>query len=373
MYQPPQTLSALSLFSGAGGLDLGFHRSRLIRSLACYEYDDTFAETLRINLSKFGELSSDHVPEICVEDLSDANVLERLIERWRGVDIVFGGPPCQSFSIMGKTVNGKKLGVLDERGSLVYSFATVVENILPKAFLFENVPNIRNIDDGSLVERLRAHFERCGYKLWSGILCAADFGAYTFRKRFFIIGFRELEEIPSPTPTHSKTPQYDMFAGQTERWRCCGDLFKFLGEAIRDNGEIYNHEKTKHTTETIERFGKLKYGETDNIRKRNRLDPERPAHSIYVGGKTGKLQARSHIHPYEPRELTARECAMIQGFPLDWRFAGRQDSVLLQAANAVPVQLAEALGNYIATNLGVNSSVQMRSNKDGPINMVACA
>jgi DNA (cytosine-5)-methyltransferase 1 len=351
MSNSPQKLSAVSLFSGAGGLDLGFHQTGSIKSIACYEHNDTFAETLRNNLSRLTESSIDRMPYISMQDLSEESVIEEINNRWKGADIVFGGPPCQSFSIMGKTLNGEKLGVKDGRGSLIYSFVKVVQGLAPRAFLFENVPNIKNIEDGRIVNELEALFQEAGYKLWSGVLSASDFGAYTFRKRFFIIGFKGSGSFPAPSPTHSEVEQFDIFYGQLEKWRTCGELFEEIEKNISEGLTIHNHEKTKHNKETIERFKKLKFGETDNIRKRNRLDPKRPSHSVYVGGITGKLQARSHIHPYEPRELTARECALIQGFPIDWVFAGRQDSALLQAANAVPVQLAQALGNYIAENL----------------------
>jgi DNA (cytosine-5)-methyltransferase 1 len=346
-----EKLTAVSLFSGAGGFDLGFHLTDSIRTLACYELNETFAETLNLNISKLSDPQVGASPEICIEDLSDRDVVDKLIQKWKGVDIVFGGPPCQSFSIMGKTVNGKKLGANDSRGSLVYSFLNVVEGLKPRAFLFENVPNITNIDDGLLVEELKEKFSQFGYKTWSGVLSAADFGAHTFRKRFFIVGFRDCQRIEHPVPTHSETPQYDMFTGKSLQWNKCGRLFELLEEAIRADIPIHNHEKVNHKEETVQRFDKLKFGETDNVRKRNRLDPNRPSHSVYVGGKTGKLQARTHIHPYEPRELTARECALIQGFPLDWVFAGRQDAAVLQAANAVPVQLAESLGNYMARSI----------------------
>jgi DNA (cytosine-5)-methyltransferase 1 len=340
-------LTAISLFSGAGGLDLGFHLTGKVQSVACYEYNEIFAQTLKYNLDKLTNPNSNFRPEIFAEDLSDEVLMSNLVEKWSGTDIVFGGPPCQSFSIMGKTVEGKKLGINDPRGSLIYSYLKVIDGVKPSAFLFENVPNIVNIDDGEVVKFLQSQFRNMGYSIWSGILCAADFGSYTFRKRFFIIGLRGEVEIEAPQPTHSELGQLDFFSNNLKRWKKCGVVFEELEDAIAQGREIYNHEKTTHNPKTIERFSKLEFGETDNVRKRNRINPDGAAHSIYVGGVIGKLQARPHIHPFEPRELTARECAMIQGFPIDWKIAGPQDAALLQAANAVPVQLAEALANHI--------------------------
>ena len=318
-----------------------------MQSVACFEFNEIFAETLKSNLDKLSCSRTKQIPEVLVQDLSDPRLLSELINRWSGVDIVFGGPPCQSFSIMGKTVDGKKLGTKDARGSLIYSYLDVIEGVRPKAFLFENVPNIVNIDDGAVVNDLKTALKDMGYSLWSGILRAADFGAFTFRRRFFIIGILGEHNIEPPKASHSEAGGFDLFSGDIKKWRACGEIFEKIEDAIRRGENLGSHEKTQHNPKTIERFSKLSFGETDNIRKRNRINPHGSAHSIYVGGVIGKLQARPHIHPFEPRELTARECAMIQGFPMDWKISGPQDAALLQAANAVPVQLAEALGNHI--------------------------
>jgi DNA (cytosine-5)-methyltransferase 1 len=339
--------SSVSLFSGSGGMDLGFHRSGAIRTLCCYEYNKTFVETLTLNRAKLcAGGATGECPTIVQADLSSKSVIDKLMHEWSAADIVYGGPPCQSFSIM-----GKKGGVEDPRGALIYSFLRVVEGIKPKSFLFENVPHFALINNGGIAASLIRGFEDLGYSVWSGILCAADFGAYTFRRRFFIIGFKGCRPVVPPVPTHSDVGQHDLFSGTKKPWCTCETIFDQIRQAEARGEILLNHDMTKHSPRTSARFEKLAFGETDNVRKRNRLDPRRPAHSVYVGGTTGKLQARSHIHPYLPRELTARECASIQGFPLDWEFAGRTDAVLLQAANAVPVQLAEALACYMVAEL----------------------
>ena len=138
-----------------------------------------------------------------------------------------------------------------------------------------------------------------------------------------------------------------MFAANKSPWNSSKSVFDTIKEYETSGKALANHEKINHSEATRERFAKLKFGETDNIRKRNRIDPSRPAHSVYVGGKIGKQQARTHIHPYEPRELTARECALIQGFPIDWQLAGPRDAAVQQAANAVPVELAYALATLL--------------------------
>jgi len=337
-----KTFKAISLFSGAGGLDLGFHSTGMVTSLACYEVDPIFSETLRVNAHRLGAGSSDLQPTIYQEDLSDEAVLEQITARSNGVDIIFGGPPCQSFSIM-----GKKDGINDSRGALIFSFAKVVASLKPRCFLFENVPNFASIDSGRTARNFIQAFEERGYSTWSGILCAADFGAYTFRRRFFVFGSLERTKLSSPVPTHSELTQDGLPGIGLAPWRKCGEIFEGIEAWLARGLPLLNHEAVKHKPEVIDRFRALHYGETDPVRKRNRLDPRKPAHSVYVGGVPGKSQARPHIHPYLPRELTPRECAAIQGFPLDWQFCGKSDAVMLQAANAVPVQLAQGVANHL--------------------------
>jgi DNA (cytosine-5)-methyltransferase 1 len=341
--------NALSLFSGAGGLDLGFHQAGGVRTLACCEWNEDAYQTLAHNRAHLEIGSTDsRYPLLLNGDLAHASTLDAVAALDKRVDIVFGGPPCQSFSIM-----GKKGSIDDSRGALIYAFSEAVSRFRARAFLFENVPYFAKIDGGRVAEDFKRQFTAMGYSLWSGLLNAADFGALTFRTRFIMIGIRGIAPVSLPQPTHAKRPQLELFsATQLRPWRTCREVFVDIEEAEKGVPELLNHDKISHTSETIDRFRKLAFGETDNIRKRNRLDPDRPSHSIYVGGKVGKLQARTHIHPYLPRELTARECAVIQGFPIDWKFHGRRDSAVVQAANAVPIPLAKALATHIVAELG---------------------
>ena len=137
-----------------------------------------------------------------------------------------------------------------------------------------------------------------------------------------------------------------MFGENLKPWVTCGEVLKQFRQ-INNLDEIKNHLFVNHKPETIERFSRLQHGERDEIRRRNRLDPARPSYTIFVGGELGKLQARTHIHPYEDRELTPRECAVIHGFPDSWEFEGNLDFALLQVANSVPVPL----GNQMAKHL----------------------
>jgi DNA (cytosine-5)-methyltransferase 1 len=338
----------LSLFSGAGGLDLGFHKTGMAQTITSYDFNEDAYKTLILNREALCREDVDgDFPRIIQADLSTSSVIDEIIRVHKNVDLVFGGPPCQSFSIM-----GKKGGVDDPRGALIFSFSRIVEEILPNAFLFENVPHFSKLDNGKIKEAYESKFKQLGYSIWSGILNAADFGALTFRTRFFILGIRGKAQIGPPTPTHSKSKQCNLFLEkQFSPWRSCKKVFDTIADAEGSGERLLNHELVNHSRSTIDRFESLAFGETDNVRKRNRLDPERPAHSLYVGGIIGKLQARTHIHPYLPRELTPRECALIQGFPMNWKFHGKRDSAVHQIANAVPVELAKATCLHLISQL----------------------
>ena len=178
---------------------------------------------------------------------------------------------------------------------------------------------------------------------------AADYGAVTFRERFFMIGVLCVSSIrpPLPThidPTHISLFQEDMFGKNLIPWVTCGEVLERFGR-INNLDEIKNHVFVNHKPETIRRFSRLQHGERDQIRRRNRLDPARPSYTIFVGGELGKLQARTHIHPFEDREPTPRECAVIHGFPDSWEFEGNLDFALLQVANSVPIPLGNHMAN----------------------------
>jgi DNA (cytosine-5)-methyltransferase 1 len=345
--------TAISTFSGAGGLDLGFELTGRVRVLETHDANKKFVETLLLNKGKSitPELQCALLgTEICNSDLGNQEFLNGFREKKGKVDIVYGGPPCQSFSVA-----GKRLGLQDMRGSLVYSFLEIIDNISPKGFLFENVPGFRTIHGGELRFNFLKKLEELGYSTWDGVLNAADFGSATFRQRFFIVGVKGNKSLRPPQRTHTDPTkvndlQDDLFDATLEPWANCEEpLTKVKQEA--ENTAIPNHIFVNHRAEIRERFGKLKFGERDQIRRRNRLDPARPSYTIFVGGKLGKLQARTHIHPFENRELTPRECAALHGFPNSWEFYGNLDDALQQVANSVPIPLAKSVATYLIDSI----------------------
>ena len=336
---------ALSLFSGAGGLDIAFERSGLVTTIACMDSSHDCVQTLEINRLKLDKLTSrPYLPQakIIKVDLSNATSgsIQRLVNN--EVDVIYGGPPCQSFSVM-----GKRGGILDKRGDLTLKFAVTIAGMMPNAFLMENVPGLLTIGGGKQFARLINQFKKSGYQVTYDVLCAADYGAATLRKRLFVIGGRDSKSVTLPLPTHGNSfkiqASKSLFPPTLKPWVACGG--RLNDPSALEN--LKNQTFVQHKEETIKRFAALDFGERDHKRRRNRLNPNLPSLTLFVGGGKLKGQARSHIHPHQNREITPRECAEIHGFPTDWEFYGEHDSCLQQVANSVPIELGSAIAKHI--------------------------
>ena len=192
------TLSALSLFSGAGGFDLGAEQVNIngckIETKLCTDLWHDACLTLRNYFKERvivveGDVSKVENPSQFYQTYTQLKSLP---------DIIYGGPPCQSFSQA-----GKQKGVLDLRGSLVFEFMRFVEDIQPKAFIMENVSNLKGIAEGKLLENLVTEFSKLGYNAEAKVLTAADYGSPQLRKRIFIIGIKQTIGSPKfPIPSH---------------------------------------------------------------------------------------------------------------------------------------------------------------------------
>lgn len=195
-------LSALSLFCGAGGLDLSAHfASQPQCSIDVKVATDSWADAC--NSLKGYPLVHTNVLQTDIQTIADP------LKFWQvhsatseSPDLVFGGPPCQAFSQA-----GKQKALEDERGILVFEFIRFIEKLKPKFFIMENVANLHSINKGSLYKSIVSEMSNLGYNITSGVLCAADYGAPQLRKRMIFIGCRsDLGVIKLPDPTHSPAP-----------------------------------------------------------------------------------------------------------------------------------------------------------------------
>ena len=328
----------VSLFSGAGGLDYAFHKIGAFETRVYVESEPLFAETLRVNQGR-GLLSQGSVIEGSVAELLPKNILSELLASDQAPWILIGGPPCESFSAMGK--HG---GLRDTRGPLIFDMVRWANLLDVKVFVLENVPNLLKIDKGEVFERLLSMCSELGYQVRYEVLCAADYGAPTVRKRVILVGTRGLEPFSFPVASHRKQCTEDLF-DKRPKWVTSREALAGLPKpSLTRPGNPQGHVLIKHTPVVQERFSKLEPGAVDKIRKRNRLDPDAPSPGLYAGNLEG---VRSHIHPLEPRELTNREAARIQGFPDEYLFNGNRVAVGKQIANAVPIELGAAIANAI--------------------------
>lgn len=188
----------ISLFSGAGGFDIGVERAGFSISVMV-EIDPSCCDTLRANMPEVPLIKGD-LCNISTDDILRIGSLKPL-----EADLVIGGPPCQSFSLA-----GKRMGMDDERGMLVLEFIRVVREALPTAFIMENVKGMTNWAGGKAMEAILNEFEtpvvfngkEYFYNVSYQVLDAADYGAPQHRERVIIVGNRIGKNFSFPEPTH---------------------------------------------------------------------------------------------------------------------------------------------------------------------------
>ncbi|MFH7028545.1 MAG: DNA (cytosine-5-)-methyltransferase [Heteroscytonema crispum UTEX LB 1556] len=190
-----RSLKAFSLFSGAGGMDIGAHLTRSIETKVAVDNWSDACATLRCFFGK----------RICVVE-KDICTVEDPLSLWQNTsgevekpDIIFGGPPCQAFSQA-----GKQKGLQDERGGMIYEFLRFIKHLHPPFFVMENVSNLKGISSGKLYQEIWDKMTNLGYNVSVGVLLATDFGTPQLRRRLFFLGCREdIGNISLPLPTHS--------------------------------------------------------------------------------------------------------------------------------------------------------------------------
>ena len=377
-------MTSLDLFAGAGGITLGFKKAG-IKSIGAIEIDRFAAETFRYNFPDIPLYNRD------IYSFSD----EEIRERFSGVDIIAGGPPCQGFSVAGPS----QYGIIDQRNTLIMEFFRFIKVLRPKICVLENVKGILSGKMNSSQKALNTYLdalEVIGYTSKVFVLQAADFGVPQYRERVVVISAQDSKYIPE-----SITGE---FAGE-ENWVKIKDVFGDLplihaGEGTNDHVDyicpplsayqeyirqgstgVTNHIAMKHTKRLIDRFNCIPQGGSlldapseHGQRQRNgsgldvnkryktnnqRLHPERVSNII-----TASFQS-TFIHPYLNRNLTAREGARLQSFPDSFHFCGprtlmsksllikenREDEIGLsqynQIGNAVPPRMAESIAKAI--------------------------
>lgn len=332
--------ATISLFSGAMGLDLGLELAGLNICMA-QDFDRACVATANANNRV---MLGGSIVDILSQDPT-CNILLSMANTIREeVFAVVGGPPCQSWSTM-----GKRLGFEDPRGLLVWSFFQVIDAIRPRFFIMENVKGLY-FSPGR--EAVIDKAQELGYHVVDGILDAVDFGVPQFRERFILIGSRDNEPIFLPRPTHFQTHQCSAM-----RWRKLRDALENLEEgcqtymrfspnrvSLLDKIPPGGNWRNLDACDALAGMGKALTsggGKTGFFR---RLSWEEPSPTL----TTSPAQKSTMLcHPEYSRPLSVQEYARIQQFPDDWKFAGQLNQKYRQIGNAVPVGLAKALGDVL--------------------------
>lgn len=332
-------ITAISLFCGAGGLDYALCDSSKVRALMSSDSNSIFLATVDRNIRA-------HFPRIRHKTLlEDARALvgERLKEHAPGqIDLIIGGPPCDDFTNV-----GMKRGQCGPKASLVFEFCRLVGELRPRAFLFENVPNLVR-QFSALFADLTAQLQTDhGYCITHRLLKAADFGSPTQRERVFVVGFSQqsaLKAFRFPAPTHGEADRQLALLQLGHDLRPPVHVADVLGDIpnVDDaSGRAFlNHDARIHRPATLAAFRTLAPGIASKQSYRYRAPWQGLCRSLTAGMDDS---TKAYIHPRYDREMTVREYARIHGFPDTWFFEGSRDNGIKQVANSVPIPLGKAV------------------------------
>ena len=307
--------TVVSLFSGAGGLDLGFKNSGF-EIIWANDFDADAVETYKANIGD----------DCVLGDISDIQSLSI-----PSSDVMVGGFPCQGFSV----ANTKRC-ILDERNFLYLEYVRILRDKKPKIFIAENVKGILSLGKGSVMQGIVKDFSDVGYTVQYKLLNSADYGVPQTRRRVFIVGVRNDLNIHFgyPEPTHSKGGENNL-----RPWVSVREAFANLPDP---DGEY------AHTVPNNE-YSQYKVVLNGYIGKRP-VNPDLPAPTV-----TGRGDRRGGAvvlpHPNGTRRMTIRELATIQSFPEDFKFIGAKTHCYRQIANAVPPRVSTAIARSVLKGL----------------------
>jgi DNA (cytosine-5)-methyltransferase 1 len=327
----------IDLFSGVGGLSLGFSNTKFDLVLGA-DIDTDAGNTFIQNHPKSKFYLGD------IKNLN-ASQIKKLIGNTK-IDILVGGVPCQSFSMVGNRTTNKKGNLNDPRHYLFREFIRVAKILKPKIVVIENVKGILSAHKGEIKNEIIIELEKIGFKVDYKLLNSAEYGVAQLRERVVFLGNNLGIKNIFPKKTHS--PQ---------NYVCIKEVFKDLPK--------FNHEPRLLKGKVLERVKLIKPGENWKVLPKElqtgskhsgaygRLDPNRPSRTLTTRFDTPP--GGYVTHPKENRAITVREGARIQGFPDNFVFTGNRSSQYRQVGNAVPVGLSKALSLGILKMLASTS------------------
>lgn len=328
----------VDLFSGCGGLSTGLMDAGIDVRVGV-DYDAPSIDTFDLNHGPRGSKSlAADVRTLSGEDLIDL--------AGDSVDLLVGGPPCQPFSVA-----GKRQGMADHRGDLIFEFVRLLDETGADAFIFENVPNLASFDNGAVLRQLVEAFGEVGYTATPKILLAADYGVAQMRRRLFVVGTRSRGEVAFPQPSH--VPPGTLGALTLAPYVTASDVLSDLPDVGTPEAELVaNHEPTFHSEAMLEAFSTLPPGKREPKSRHDRLHPDRPSYTLRAG--SGNFSPLRPIHYRYDRVLSVRECARVQSFPDDFHWPDEQARLqqYRQVGNAVAPLVAKAVGQELGRHMG---------------------
>lgn len=317
-------LNYIDLFSGAGGMSLGFDQAGF-NNIFSVDIEPRFCETYKTNFPKHNLIQKD------ISKLSNEEI--KSIIGNKIIDVIIGGPPCQGFSMAGNI--GRKF-IDDPRNQLFREFARIVEIVQPSYFVMENVARLFTHNKGETKNEIIELFKKMNYNVDCKVVNTADFGIPQVRNRVLFIGNRISNNIFFPTKTIDKPISIKEAIDKLPKLKS--------GE----KSKIPNHISMKHSEQMLEKMKYVSDGGNRNeipelirpksgdIRKYIRYKSTEPA--VCVTGDMRKI-----FHYSQNRALTVRELATLQTFPLDFIFKGSTISQQQQVGNSVPPILAKEI------------------------------
>ncbi|HBL59914.1 MAG TPA: DNA (cytosine-5-)-methyltransferase, partial [Cyanobacteria bacterium UBA8803] len=378
-------------FAGAGGFSLGIEQAGFDVAVAV-EKDPIHAAVYAFNFPQTKVLCADIATlkgtqiQEAVRDWTECNGIN--LARTE-IDLVFGGPPCQGFSLMGK----RQLN--DRRNRLVFEFCRLVKELQPHYFVMENVPGLCQKKYQSILKRLMRDFKAAGYEITKPVqgLNAVNFGVPQQRRRLFLLGTKVgaaplvYPEVQLRSPYLFRTvrdaigdlPNLENFAElhasdcieltpeQLQLMQALAMPYvEKLRQMISEPGNfayprnwnpqlLTSSMQTQHSLASIERFKETPGGQLETISRLRRLDWDKPCHTLRAGtgADKGSYTSPRPLHPEYPRVISVREAARLHSFP-DWfRFHVTKWHGFRQVGNAVPPLLARVVGSQIIAALGI--------------------
>lgn len=361
-----QRRRALSLFSGAGGMDIGVLDAGF-EVLADIELDEHACSTLRAAVER--QKAQTRVIEGSIIDVDPIELMKSLSLKAKELDLLFGGPPCQSFSLA-----GKQMGLDDHRGPLLFEILRFAEVFKPKVILLEQVKGLLSAKGpkgvkGEVFEMFIDRMEAIGYRPKWKVLLAAEYGVAQLRERLFVVATRDKNGFRFPEKTHAPPDEcYGLFTYKP--YVTVGDVISGLGKPevkikgqtvySREDGHVdvtpgRDRERIANVPEGSHLAAQLHLGldirvnlQAKDTTKYLRLHRKRPSNTLRCG--------EIFYHPTENRYLTPREYMRIHGYPDVYRLKGpirsrtgtvRNLDQHRQVANSVPPPLAKVLAESI--------------------------